>query len=224
MNLYTTLIKPFFDKTFALLLIVVLSPIMLIVSIVLSLSNHGAVLFRQQRPGKNCRPFKLVKFKTMLDPIDANGNEIPSLKRLTPLGDFLRKWSLDELPQLWNVLIGDMSIVGPRPLMMEYIPKYSPEQLKRHDVMPGITGWAQVHGRNAVPWEEKFLYDTEYVRKQSFLMDMKILFLTVWVVLSRHGIRQEGFVGGSRFEGTDVNVKLIETAVDAPVKEIVVQN
>jgi lipopolysaccharide/colanic/teichoic acid biosynthesis glycosyltransferase len=220
MNLYTIIVKPLFDRFFALLFILLLSPVMLIVAIVLSLSNHGSILFRQLRPGKNCQPFKLVKFKTMLDPIDAKGNEIPTLNRLTPLGNFLRKWSLDELPQLWNVLVGDMSIVGPRPLMLEYIPKYSPEQLKRHDVMPGITGWAQVHGRNAVPWEEKFLFDTEYVRKQSFLMDMKILLLTVWVVLSRHGIRQEGFVGAPRFEGS---VKIIETEVESAVPEISVK-
>jgi lipopolysaccharide/colanic/teichoic acid biosynthesis glycosyltransferase len=217
MKIYTTFVKPFFDRLFALIFILILSPIFLIVAVVLLFSNHGAILFRQQRPGKDCKPFLLVKFKTMLDPVDAQGNEIPSLKRVTPLGNFLRKWSLDELPQLWNVLVGDMSIVGPRPLMMEYIPKYSAEQLKRHDVMPGITGWAQVHGRNAVPWEEKFLFDTEYVKKQSVLMDLRILLLTVWVVVSRHGIRQEGYVGAPRFDGS---VKIIETEVESAVPEI----
>jgi lipopolysaccharide/colanic/teichoic acid biosynthesis glycosyltransferase len=205
MKIYTKLVKPLLDRLFAFMFIIILSPIFMIVAIVLAFSNHGAILFRQRRPGKDCKPFLLVKFKTMLDPLDANGNEIPTLKRVTPLGSFLRKWSLDELPQLWNVLVGDMSIVGPRPLIMDYIPHYSPEQLKRHDVMPGITGWAQVHGRNAVPWEEKFLFDTEYVKKQSLLMDFRILLLTVWVVVARHGIRQEGYVGAPRFEGA-VNV------------------
>jgi lipopolysaccharide/colanic/teichoic acid biosynthesis glycosyltransferase len=204
MELYSTIIKPFFDKLFAFVLIFVLSPVFFIVALVLKFSNHGAIIFRQERPGKNCKPFLLYKFKTMLDPIDKNGSAVSSLNRVTPLGSFLRKWSLDELPQLLNVLMGEMSIVGPRPLMMEYIPKYTPEQLKRHDVVPGITGWAQVHGRNAVPWEEKFLYDTEYVQKQSFLMDFKILIMTIWVVISRKGIHQKGFVGAPAFEGVKV--------------------
>jgi len=220
MKLYFTLIKPFFDKLFAIVLILLLSPVLFLVALVLKFSNHGGIIFRQERPGKNCKPFLLYKFKTMLDPIDKNGAAVPSLNRVTPLGSFLRKWSLDELPQLLNVLTGDMSIVGPRPLMMEYIPKYTPEQLKRHDVVPGITGWAQVHGRNAVPWEEKFLYDTEYVQKQSFLMDLKILLMTTWVVLSHKGIRQKGFVGAPIFEGVKVieNQKEnlnIEVATDA---------
>jgi sugar transferase EpsL len=204
MKLYFTLVKPFFDKLFAIVLILLLSPVLFLVALVLKFSNHGGIIFRQERPGKNCKPFLLYKFKTMLDPIDKNGAAVPSLNRVTPLGSFLRKWSLDELPQLLNVLTGDMSIVGPRPLMMEYIPKYTPEQLKRHDVVPGITGWAQVHGRNAVPWEEKFLYDTEYVQKQSFIMDFKILVMTIWVVLSRKGIHQKGFVGAPVFEGAIV--------------------
>lgn len=159
------------------------------------------MLFRQTRPGKDGKPFEMIKFRTMRDAQDANGNPLPDSERMTPFGSFLRSSSLDELPELWNVLKGDMSLVGPRPLLMEYLPLYSKEQYRRHEVRPGVTGWAQVNGRNAISWEEKFKLDVWYVDNRSLWLDIKIIFLTVKKVLIRDGISAEGEATMSRFLG-----------------------
>jgi lipopolysaccharide/colanic/teichoic acid biosynthesis glycosyltransferase len=159
------------------------------------------VLFVQQRPGLRGRPFKLLKFRTMMDGRDAQGRLLPDAERLTPFGRFLRSSSLDELPELFNVLKGDMSLVGPRPLLMEYLPRYTPEQARRHDVRPGITGWAQVNGRNALSWEEKFKLDVWYVDHQSFALDLKILWMTLFRVFQRKSISAEGHATMPKFMG-----------------------
>lgn len=161
------------------------------------------VFFRQTRPGKEGAPFEMIKFRTMLDAVDKNGHSLPDDRRITPFGQFLRSTSLDELPELWNVLKGDMSLVGPRPLLMEYLPLYSSEQYRRHNVRPGVTGWAQVNGRNALSWDEKFRLDVWYVDNQSFWLDMKILFLTVQKVVKRDGINQDGEATMTKFGGND---------------------
>jgi lipopolysaccharide/colanic/teichoic acid biosynthesis glycosyltransferase len=160
------------------------------------------VLFRQVRPGLHGRPFEMVKFRTMTDERDADGSLLPDAQRLTPFGQFLRASSLDELPELWNVLKGEMSLVGPRPLLMEYLPLYSPEQARRHESRPGITGWAQVNGRNAISWEQKFKLDVWYVDHQNIYLDIKILFLTVQKVFKGDGIHSEGEVTMSKFTGS----------------------
>jgi lipopolysaccharide/colanic/teichoic acid biosynthesis glycosyltransferase len=162
------------------------------------------VLFTQHRPGLHGKPFNMVKFRTMTDARDASGALLPDAQRLTPFGQFLRSSSLDELPELWNVLKGDMSLVGPRPLLMEYLPLYSPEQARRHEVRPGITGWAQVNGRNALSWEEKFKLDVWYVDNRSFWLDLKILWRTVKKVLVRDGISAEGEATMPRFIGSNI--------------------
>lgn len=165
--------------------------------------NLGSpVLFRQVRPGKNGKPFQMVKFRTMRDVVDTLGQPLPDIERLTPFGNWLRSTSLDELPELWNVLKGDMSLVGPRPLLMEYLPLYNPEQFRRHDVRPGITGWAQINGRNAISWEEKFKLDVWYVDNQSLWLDIKIMWLTVKKVFVREGINAEGEATINKFSGT----------------------
>ena len=159
------------------------------------------VFFRQQRPGLRGKPFKIIKIRTMLDSVDANGEALADAERLTRLGQFLRKTSLDEFPGLWNVIKGEMSLVGPRPLLMEYLPLYNRRQSRRHDVKPGITGWAQVNGRNAVGWEERLEMDIWYVENQSFWLDLKILFLTIWKVFRREGISAPGQATQTRFTG-----------------------
>ena len=159
------------------------------------------MLFRQIRPGLDGKPFEMVKFRTMRDAIDVDGNLLPDVERMVPFGNFLRSSSLDELPELWNVLRGDMSLVGPRPLLMEYLPLYSPEQYRRHEVRPGVTGWAQINGRNALSWEEKFKLDVWYVDHRSFWLDLKILFLTIKKVLLRDGISAEGEATMTKFTG-----------------------
>jgi lipopolysaccharide/colanic/teichoic acid biosynthesis glycosyltransferase len=159
------------------------------------------VFFRQTRPGKDGEPFQMVKFRTMLDAVNKDGKPLPDDQRMTRFGSFLRSASLDELPELWNVLKGDMSLVGPRPLLLEYLPLYSKEQYRRHEVRPGVTGWAQVNGRNAISWEDKFRLDVWYVDNQSFWLDLKILLLTVKKVLVRDGIRGEGEATMSKFTG-----------------------
>lgn len=165
--------------------------------------NIGSpVLFRQVRPGINGKPFEMIKFRTMLDAVDVDGNILPDSARLTRFGNFLRSTSLDELPELWNVLRGDMSLVGPRPLLMEYLPLYSPEQARRHDVRPGVTGWAQINGRNAISWEDKFKLDVWYVDNQSLWLDIRILLLTVKKVVVRDGISADGEATMTRFYGT----------------------
>jgi lipopolysaccharide/colanic/teichoic acid biosynthesis glycosyltransferase len=182
--------------------LVVLSPVLGACALAVRRSVGSPVLFRQERPGLHGRPFKMVKFRTMRDATDEQGNPLPDSERLTRVGQFLRSTSLDELPELWNVLRGDMSLVGPRPLLMEYLPLYSPEQARRHDVRPGVTGWAQINGRNALSWEEKFALDVWYVDNRSFLLDVKILLLTIKKVIVREGISQEGQATMEKFRGT----------------------
>lgn len=178
------------DIGIAVVTLVVLLPLLLVITLLLMYVNKGKAFFFQQRPGKDEKPIYIIKFKSMTDEKDAAGNLLPDNKRLTPLGAFIRKFSLDEIPQLINVLKGDMSVVGPRPLLYKYIPLYSAEQRKRHLVKPGITGWAQVNGRNAISWTEKFSLDVYYQQNISFMLDLKILLLTVLKVLKSEGVNQ----------------------------------
>ena len=194
--------KRAFDTIVSFFGLLLLSPVLVIVAWQIRRKLGTPVLFRQIRPGKDGKPFEMIKFRTMRDAKDAVGNSLPDADRITSLGQFLRSTSLDELPELWNVLKGDMSLVGPRPLLMEYLPLYSKEQYRRHEVRPGVTGWAQVNGRNAISWEEKFKLDVWYVDNQSLWLDMKILFLTVKKVLVKDGISADGEVTMSRFTGT----------------------
>jgi len=186
--MYKTTIKPNLDFLAALVGLILLSPIFFLVILLLAIANEGKPFFFQRRPGKNGQLFSIIKFKTMTDKKDKNGNLLPDADRLTAVGSFIRKTSLDEIPQLLNVLKGDMSLVGPRPLLPEYLPLYTLEQKKRHEVKPGITGWAQVNGRNSLDWSKKFDLDIWYVNNQSFLLDFKILILTVKKVLTADGI------------------------------------
>jgi lipopolysaccharide/colanic/teichoic acid biosynthesis glycosyltransferase len=199
--LYKSIFKPIADFIVALLLLVFLSPLILVTMILLSFVNKGNIFFLQLRPGLKSIPFKIIKFKTMRDAFDSNGNPLPDEERLTKIGQFVRSASLDELLQLLNVLKGDMSLVGPRPLLMQYLSRYSPEQARRHEVKPGISGWAQVNGRNAISWEEKFNLDVEYVDKQSFILDIKILWMTFLNVIQRKGISADGHVTMGEFKG-----------------------
>jgi undecaprenyl phosphate N,N'-diacetylbacillosamine 1-phosphate transferase len=201
--LYRDFFKPLADKVAALVSLIIASPVLLIVILLLAIANKGKVWFLQPRPGKDGRVFKVIKFKTMTDERDAAGNLLPDQLRLTAIGKFVRSTSLDELPQLMNVLKGDMSIVGPRPLLVEYLALYDEEQNKRHLVRPGITGWAQVNGRNAISWRQKFEYDVWYVRHQSFLLDLKILFLTVKKVFIAEGISSDSHATMEKFKGNN---------------------
>ncbi len=193
--------KRLFDIFASALGLLLLSPVIAIVAWQIQCKLGSPVLFRQVRPGVNGKPFEMIKFRTMRDALDAKGNPLPDSERMTPFGIFLRASSLDELPELWNVLKGDMSLVGQRPLLMEYLPLYSPEQYRRHEVRPGITGWAQINGRNALSWEEKFKLDVWYVHNRSFWLDLKIIFLTIKKVILRDGISGEGEVTVSKFNG-----------------------
>lgn len=188
-----------FILSFSALLI--LSPVLAIIAWQISRKMGSPVLFRQLRPGLNGKPFEMVKFRTMKDAVDAAGNPLPDSERMTPFGQFLRSSSLDELPELWNVLKGDMSLVGPRPLLMEYLPLYSTEQYRRHEARPGVTGWAQINGRNSLSWDEKFKLDVWYVDNRSLWLDIKILFLTVKKVVVRDGISADGEATMSKFTG-----------------------
>jgi lipopolysaccharide/colanic/teichoic acid biosynthesis glycosyltransferase len=203
--MYKNLVKPFLDRLVALLAFIMLSPVFLMAMIILAIANAGTPFFFQTRPGKNERLFRIIKFKTMTDKKDKDGNLLPDADRLTEVGSFVRKTSLDEIPQLINVLKADMSLVGPRPLLPEYLPLYTLEQKKRHEVKPGITGWAQVNGRNALSWSDKFKRDVEYVKQQSFVLDFKILFLTLKKVLVSEGISQSGEATTKNFKGNDFN-------------------
>jgi lipopolysaccharide/colanic/teichoic acid biosynthesis glycosyltransferase len=194
-------IKPLGDFFIALFLLIILSPLIMLTAIVLFFANDGKVFFFQQRPGLNSRPFKIVKFKTMRDAFDNDGVPLSDDVRMTRVGSIVRSASLDELLQLINVLKGDMSIVGPRPLLMQYLSRYNTEQAMRHNVKPGITGWAQVNGRNAISWEQKFKYDVEYVEKQSLLLDIKILWMTFINVIKRKGISSDGHATMQEFNG-----------------------
>ena len=182
--------------------LLLLAPLLAAIAIAVAVGLGRPILFRQARPGLRGRPFTLLKFRTMRDAVGPDRSPLPDSARMTPLGTFLRSWSLDELPELWNVIRGEMSLVGPRPLLTEYLPLYTPDQARRHDVRPGITGWAQVHGRNALSWDEKFALDLWYVDHRSFLLDLKILALTLRNVLARHGINAENSATMPRFTGS----------------------
>ncbi len=196
------MIKRIFDIITVVVALIFLVPVTSIIALQIRRKLGSPVFFRQTRPGLNGKPFEMVKFRTMRDAYDENGLSLPDSVRMTPFGRFLRATSLDELPELWNVLKGEMSLVGPRPLLMEYLPLYNEEQRRRHEVRPGITGWAQVNGRNAISWEEKFKLDVWYVDNQSFWLDLKILFLTIQKVFIRDGISAQGEVTMPKFTGT----------------------
>ncbi|WP_073058860.1 sugar transferase [Fodinibius roseus] len=195
--------KRFLDLLGAALILAVTLPLFLLISILLFIQNRGNVFFYQRRPGYQEKPFYIIKFKTMTDKRDAEGNLLPDMDRITMMGGWIRKLSLDELPQLINVLKGDMSLIGPRPLLFKYIPLYSEEQRRRHEVKPGITGWAQVNGRNAISWEEKFALDLFYVENISFALDLKIVWLTIIKIIKREGINQSDARPMQPFEGTN---------------------
>lgn len=202
-NIYDRLIKRIIDLILSGIALLLLSPVYLIVAVLVRVKLGSPVLFSQERPGKNEKVFRMYKFRSMTDERDAEGNLLPDEIRLTHFGAMLRATSLDELPELWNIFKGEMSIVGPRPLLVKYLPRYNDRQRHRHDVRPGLTGWAQVNGRNAISWEQKFEYDVEYVEKESFWFDVKILFMTVGKVLQRSGISQEGNVTMEEFMGNE---------------------
>lgn len=193
--------KRLVDFLLSLFGLIVLSPVIVIVAWCIRRKLGSPVIFSQVRPGLGGKPFKMVKFRTMRDAFDADGNPLPDSQRMTAFGSFLRASSLDELPELWNVLKGDMSLVGPRPLLMEYLPLYSPEQYRRHEVRPGVSGWAQVNGRNALSWEDKFKLDVWYVDNRSIWLDFKIIFLTLKKVVVRDGINAAGEATMSKFTG-----------------------
>jgi lipopolysaccharide/colanic/teichoic acid biosynthesis glycosyltransferase len=196
------MLKRLLDIIIASIALILLSPLYFYVAHKVKKNLGSPVLFRQVRPGLHGKPFEMIKFRSMKDAIDAQGNLLPDSERLTPFGKMLRSSSLDEMPELWNVIKGDMSIVGPRPLLMEYLPLYSPEQAKRHNVRPGMTGHAQVNGRNSIGWEEKFKLDTWYVENQSIWLDFKIMFKTVHKVLAKDDISAEGEATMTKFTGT----------------------
>lgn len=195
------IIKRIFDLAISLFLLILLSPFILIICLCIKFYLGSPIFFIQTRPGLNSKPFRMIKFRSMSDKKDANGILEEDINRMTPFGSFLRKYSVDELPELWNVLIGNMSLVGPRPLLSEYMPLYSKEQLRRHDVLPGITGWAQINGRNAIGWEEKFNYDLWYIDNQSFLLDLKILYITLKKIIIKEGIYNSQGQSVSKFKG-----------------------
>ncbi len=200
--MYRKVVKRFFDIVLSSVAIILSSPVLGVLYILVAKKLGRPVIFRQERPGYKGKIFKLYKFRTMTDERDENGNLLPDEKRLTSFGKKLRSTSLDELPEFFNILKGDMSFVGPRPLLVQYLPLYNKEQARRHDVLPGLTGWAQVNGRNAISWEEKFRLDVEYVDKVSFLFDLKIIFMTIGSVLKREGISQAGEATMEYFTGT----------------------
>lgn len=200
--------KRVFDIFASIIALVILSPVFLVLFFSVRFKLGAPAFFYQQRPGLGGRPFNLIKFRTMTNSRDVGGNLLPDSERLTPFGRFLRATSLDELPELLNVVKGDMSFVGPRPLLMEYLPLYTRHQARRHEVKPGITGWAQVNGRNAISWEDKFTYDTWYVMNRSFLLDMMILWKTFLIVLKREGIAQTGHVSMPKFVGYSIQNKI----------------
>ncbi len=195
------MIKRLFDVVASFIALVLFMPILIIIGLLIRQNLGSPVLFRQTRPGLNGKAFEMVKFRTMKDAFDVNGNPLPDSERITPFGDKLRNTSLDELPELWNVLKGDMSLVGPRPLLMQYLPLYSKEQARRHDVRPGVTGWAQINGRNAISWEDKFKLDVWYVENHNFLLDLKILMKTISKVIKRTDITSETSVTMEGFTG-----------------------
>lgn len=202
-SFYRNNLKRLFDILLSVLALITLSPVLIVLYIYVLFKLGKPALFKQQRPGLYGTPFTVYKFRTMIDAEDEEGNLLPDEYRLTSLGKYLRSTSLDELPELINVIKGEMSLVGPRPLLMQYLDRYTPKQARRHEVRPGITGWAQINGRNAISWEEKFEYDVWYVDNCSLWLDLKIIFLTIWKVLRRDGISQTGQVTMSEFMGVD---------------------
>lgn len=203
-NLYKKYIKRGLGFVLSLLAVICLSPLLLVVTVWLHFANKGAgAFFFQERPGKNGKIFKIIKYKTMTDERDSDGKLLPDEKRLTHVGKFVRSTSIDELPQLFNVLKGDMALIGPRPLLVQYLPLYSPEQARRHEVRPGITGWAQCHGRNTLSWSEKFKLDVWYVDHCTFTNDVKVIFSTIKKVIARDGISQEGQATMEAFNGNN---------------------
>lgn len=206
-GVYEKYIKRPQDMLCALLALIVLSPILFITAFLVRVKLGSPVIFKQERPGLNGKIFTLYKFRTMTDERDSEGNLLPDEVRLTKFGKFLRSTSLDELPELFNILKGDMSIIGPRPLLVEYLPRYNAEQKRRHEVRPGLSGLAQANGRNAISWEQKFKYDVEYVDHVTFLGDWKIIFQTIWNVLKRDGISSETAVTMEKFMGTEESVE-----------------
>ena len=201
--MYKIFFKPLLDFILSLLGLIISSPLFLIVIIALLFANKGKVFFLQNRPGKNGKIFKIIKFRTMNNKRDAHGNLLPDEERLTTIGKLVRKTSLDEIPQLINVLLGNMSLIGPRPLLPEYLPLYNDFQKKRHHIKPGITGWAQINGRNAVEWEKKFKFDVWYVENMSFFLDLQIMFLTLKKVLKLEGVNREGEATNIAFKGNE---------------------
>jgi sugar transferase EpsL len=195
-------LKRFFDVIFSFLVLIILSPLILLLSLLLLLIQGWPIFFTQRRPGLEGRLFDLIKFRTMRDIRDARGSLLPDEQRITRLGAFMRRSSLDELPEFLNVLKGDMSVVGPRPLLVQYLERYTPEQARRHDVLPGVTGWAQINGRNALTWEEKFALDVWYVDHWSFWLDIRIVFLTVWKAIKGEGVSQPGHATMPEFMGS----------------------
>ena len=203
---YARVGKRILDVTIAVPAVVLLAPFLLIVAALVRVTLGAPIFFRQTRPGKGGRPFELLKFRTMLQSADSAGHPLPDAQRLAPFGRVLRSTSLDELPELWNVLRGDMSLVGPRPLLMQYLPRYNPEQARRHEVRPGVTGWAQIHGRNALTWDQKFAHDVWYVDHVSLQLDLSILLKTCGAVLSRRGISSPGEATMGEFMGSSPHV------------------
>lgn len=201
-EMYRKYIKRLLDFIFAIVLLIILSPVMLIAAIAIKLEDpKGPVLFKQKRPGKDAKIFEVIKFRTMIVDTERDGRKLSDVERITKVGSFLRKTSIDELPQLFNIIRGEMSFIGPRPLLVEYLKYYSPEQMRRHEVKPGISGWAQVNGRNAISWEEKFKYDIWYVDNISLILDIKIFLLTVLKVIKRDDINQSETVTMPKFSG-----------------------
>ncbi|WNI38691.1 sugar transferase [Chryseobacterium sp. SG20098] len=199
--MYRVFVKRVFDFILALTGLLIISPIFIVFFVALAIANEGKPFFLQRRPGKNGNIFTIIKFKTMNDKTDSEGNLLSDAERLTAVGSFVRKTSIDEIPQLINVLIGDMALIGPRPLLVQYLPLYDEHQARRHEVRPGITGWAQINGRNAISWEEKFNLDVWYVDHVSFMLDLRIIFLTIKKVFIREGISADGHVTIEPFKG-----------------------
>lgn len=194
--------KRIFDLVLASTGLITAFPVMVVIAVLIRINFGSPIFFKHIRPGLHGKPFMIIKFRSMINAYDENGNLLPDKQRMTPLGNFLRSTSLDELPELWNVVKGEMSLVGPRPLLMRYIPRYNSEQMRRHDVLPGITGLAQINGRNAITWEEKFKYDVWYVDNWSLWLDIKILFATVLQIFKREGISHEGYATSPEFRGS----------------------
>ena len=197
----TPLSKRLLDILISAIILMLASPLLLLTAVLIFLSYGTPIFFKHERPGKDGLPFKLIKFRSMRDARDQEGNVLPDAERITRLGQFIRRTSIDELPEFYNVLRGDMSLVGPRPLLMQYLQRYSAEQARRHDVLPGVTGWAQINGRNAISWDDKFKYDLWYIDHWTFWLDVKIIFLTIWKVLKGDGISQPGRATMDEFMG-----------------------